>query len=498
MARRQVLLNNPYRHAAWNAEDYELFLRLTSQGYNIDKLPIPLLKYRIHSKSITFHSNLTHWRIFSKLMRVKLIFLFDSAWHFRWTTFEWSAFFSIFSLLKSFLGPMVRKALKHTVGSLVFKIGQASVWMYPRVFKTRLLLFFPHYHIGGADKVHADIATFLKDEEPVIFITYPSNDNSQLKKFLTAGTVIEFGTCLRFKLIERFLFGRISMAINRDETVKTIAGSNNHFFYQLLPHLRQNLRKVDLLHTYGSGIEEYTLPFAKYLDQRIVINENVRVALRQQYELWQQEKDLGSRICVIENRITLPQGPFEKASLPPLKVLYVGRGSVEKRIDLIAQVAESCAQSDRNIQFTFVGPGIESWISPQRIRYCRVNGPLTDQALLERQYRDAHVIILLSAFEGFPIVIMEGMACGAVPLVTDVGGLNVHVKHGVNGFLIENSANEQQIVSDSVKVLLELRRSPQLLEQISQACTIHAQKHFAQPGYREKYRAVILGERIDL
>ena len=498
MARRRVLLGNPYRHSALHAEDYELWLRLTSQGHNIDKLTIPVLKYRVHPKSVTSQSNSTGWQASSKLIRAKLIFLFDSARHFRWTVFEWMTFFSVFRFLKSLIGGIVRKALKHTLGLSAFRIGQASAVLHPRVFGTELLLFFPHYHVGGAEKVHVDIATNLKDEQPVIFITYPSNDSSELKNFRSAGTVIEFGVLLHFKLIEFFLLGRMSAAINRDQAVKTIAGSNNHFFYQLLPHLRRNLRKVDLLHTYGSGIEEYTLPFAKYLDRRIVINENVRIGLRQQYKFRQQDKDLASRICVIENRIVLPQGPFDKASLPPLKVLYVGRGSIEKRIDLIAQVAESCAQSDIKTQFTFVGPKIEPWISSERMRYCRFSGVLTDQTLLERQYRDAHVIILLSAFEGFPVVVMEGMACGVVPLVTNVGGLNVHVKHGVTGFLIENSANEQQIVSDSVKVLLKLARSPQLFEQLSQACAIYAQKHFAQPGYREKYREAILGEKIDL
>jgi glycosyltransferase involved in cell wall biosynthesis len=203
---------------------------------------------------------------------------------------------------------------------------------------------------------------------------------------------------------------------------------------------------------------------------------------------------LAERIRVIENRISLPGGPFDKPLTPPVKVIYVGRGAVEKRIGLIAQVAEACALDNLGVNFTFIGPQIDSWIPKNRKRYCHLTGVITDRAALEHQYRDAHIIILLSAFEGFPVVVMEAMACGVVPLVIDVGGLNVHVKPGINGFLIENSLSEEKIVSDAVNVLRSIARGQENLGRLSKACVEYAREHFRQPGYNEKCRSAIMGE----
>jgi glycosyltransferase involved in cell wall biosynthesis len=53
MARRGLLVSNPYDRHAWPAEDYELWMRLVAQGHRLGKVTEALLTYRVHPCSVT-------------------------------------------------------------------------------------------------------------------------------------------------------------------------------------------------------------------------------------------------------------------------------------------------------------------------------------------------------------------------------------------------------------------------------------------------------------
>lgn len=47
--------------------------------------------------------------------------------------------------------------------------------------------------------------------------------------------------------------------------------------------------------------------------------------------------------------------------------------------------------------------------------------------------------ILPSKFEGLPMALLESMACGCIPIVTNVGSMGTVVKDNMNGFLLEEN-----------------------------------------------------------
>ena len=70
-----------------------------------------------------------------------------------------------------------------------------------------------------------------------------------------------------------------------------------------------------------------------------------------------------------------------------------------------------------------------------------------DRSRLNKLYETCHVVILPSESEGFPKVIAEGAAFGCVPVVTDVSSISQYIRHGENGYLLENNSAEKIIAA---------------------------------------------------
>lgn len=61
-------------------------------------------------------------------------------------------------------------------------------------------------------------------------------------------------------------------------------------------------------------------------------------------------------------------------------------------------------------------------------------------------YNRAKIFVLCSKGEGFPLSLLEAMACGCVPIVTDVGDISDAVTNGLNGYIIKED-NEKELAS---------------------------------------------------
>jgi len=72
---------------------------------------------------------------------------------------------------------------------------------------------------------------------------------------------------------------------------------------------------------------------------------------------------------------------------------------------------------------------------------------------------------LPSAFEGLPVALLEAMACGAVPVVSDIrSGVRQVVRDGENGYVV--APGDVQGFADR---LAELARDPALVSRMSYA-----------------------------
>jgi colanic acid/amylovoran biosynthesis glycosyltransferase len=104
----------------------------------------------------------------------------------------------------------------------------------------------------------------------------------------------------------------------------------------------------------------------------------------------------------------------------------------------------------------------------------QLGGALSPEKMMPAMAR-GHALVLLSDFEGLSIALMEGMACGLVPIVSAIrSGVGDLIQHGVNALVVDaDSPNE------FVDAVRRLREEPGFWTRLSDA----ARRTIAERGY---------------
>ncbi|MDD2734696.1 MAG: glycosyltransferase [Desulfuromonadaceae bacterium] len=485
MIGRQTLSTYEYDPRQVNSEDYDLWLRLIADGHRIDKLDECLLKYRLSPLSITFMSNRRNPDL--KNVRTKSRFVLNRLITGRFNCFVARVFLNIFKDLYYFLGKLVVNQFVDSVAVIGRFIGS----LLPVRNRSGLFFFFPFCHIGGAERVHADIVNCFADLKPWVFFTKWSPRPGALRGEFDR-VARTFNWCLRLKYTYPLSVWLMAGFINKHPN-SVVFGCNTLFFYKMLPHLSEDVRVVDLLHAFGGGSEDFSLPVIHHIDKRVVITLQTRMDLMNQYRVKGIDTALGERIELIENRVDVPHEYREKGVVEELNILYVGRGSEEKRVHIAGRVAALCASRKLPVTVTMIGNVTESVAMSDR-PFCQFTGELTDQVELNGYYERAHLLLLTSSREGFPLVIMEAMAQGVVPISTAVGGIPQHVKSGVTGLLIENLPNEDLLAEAMFAAIEKLTNNRDQMMTMSRNAYDYARDNFGGERFCRLYRSTLLAD----
>jgi glycosyltransferase involved in cell wall biosynthesis len=357
--------------------------------------------------------------------------------------------------------------------------------------RSNLFFFFPAYHVGGAERVHADIVSCFSDTKPWVFFTEMSTNDRFRAVFEKHAKVIDLSDrANRPRGISTFWLSMIAGMINR-QTRPVVFGCNSTFFYRLIPLLERRVRRIDLLHAFGGKFEEISLPLVQHLDCRIVVTQQTVEDYRRQYLTNGVPSLFQSKIVAIENQVSVPSCYSKHRNASQLTVLYVGRGTEEKRVHLIARAAAKCHAADVNARFVLAGD-VANVVEENCRKHCHFLGVISDDEHMTAIYADADVLVLTSSREGFPMVIMEAMAHGVIPMATSVGGIPYHIKHGFNGLLLPNG-DEDEIVSTIIEELKTLAADHSVVDRLSRSAHEYARDHFNSARFTERYRQILLG-----
>ncbi len=144
-----------------------------------------------------------------------------------------------------------------------------------------------------------------------------------------------------------------------------------------------------------------------------------------------------------------------------VKMIMVARFSEQKDQQLLLKVA-SQLNIDSNFEIDFVGDGPLLSATEELARKLQISdkvrflGARTDvPELLEK----AHIFVLTSNWEGFPITILEAMRAGLPVITSDVGGCKEAVIDGITGYLIpRGDAETLRVRLETLIGNLELRQ----------------------------------------
>lgn len=352
-----------------------------------------------------------------------------------------------------------------------------------------IFMIFPDYHTGGSERVHADIISCLRDYRPWVIIVRTSNNKAFKKAFACGGRLIDLSLLCERKPV-RVLFlvmvNFLAELLNRAENA-VVFGSNAMFFYDFLPLLSKKVKKIDLIHAFD-GLEKYSLPCVPLLDVRVGINKKVLSDLTSLYQENGIHMGYLKKVRIIENRTSVPRDYQAKPPEMPT-VLYVGRGTVEKRVHLVGKIAKRCVSENPGMRFILAGDMRES-VLPEDRQFCIFAGELLEREPMERLYEQSHLLLLTSEREGMPLVIMEAMAHGVVPIATDVGGIREHVADGANGFLVYRQ-DEEAIVEDFAEKIQRLLGNRKAYEQLSRNAHQYALSNFTNTAFCDAYAGLL-------
>ena len=149
-------------------------------------------------------------------------------------------------------------------------------------------------------------------------------------------------------------------------------------------------------------------------------------------------------------------------------ILYVGRLVYEKGIQNLIAAMPKILDRYHDSKLIICGRGGMIDELREQVKYLGIDNKVyfagyCDSKKMQKMYKCADVAVFPSTYEPFGIVAIESMLSGTPTIVSDVGGLNEIVEHGVTG--MKSYAGNANSIADSVLALLF---DPKLCANISQ------------------------------
>jgi len=161
-------------------------------------------------------------------------------------------------------------------------------------------------------------------------------------------------------------------------------------------------------------------------------------------------------VFVVENGVNTDKyKPIEK-DIDYFRFLYVGRIEKRKRVLETVKIFKEFLENykgNKKIEFIIAGDGpeykkVSEYVRENNLEKIKLVG-FSDN--VRQYYNKARCLLLLSRGEGLPLVLLESISCGLSAIVTkDASGLSSIVQEGVNGYIVEDELNREEIINKMI------------------------------------------------
>jgi glycosyltransferase involved in cell wall biosynthesis len=153
---------------------------------------------------------------------------------------------------------------------------------------------------------------------------------------------------------------------------------------------------------------------------------------------------------------------FREGAHRDIDVAYVGRADPDKRIDRLLRVLAAIGQRRPGTRVAVVSITEAELMKYRELATARAAlgkglKPLGRVDSVSEVLSRSKVLLLTSDTEGRTLAVLEAMACGAVPVVTEVGDLMEALDEGRAGVTVPLQGSEETVVAalaDAVVALL--------------------------------------------
>jgi glycosyltransferase involved in cell wall biosynthesis len=177
--------------------------------------------------------------------------------------------------------------------------------------------------------------------------------------------------------------------------------------------------------------------------------------------------------------------PFSAKS-EKLTIISVGLMIWRKNFIMALQVAYELKKRNVNFEWNFYGKGVERnalfyLTTKMNLQdHVHINPAISEQELIPK-FQHAHAFVSTSAGEGLANVVVEAMACGAVPIVWDCEGMTEAIEDQNSGYIIP--FGDVSLMADAIQMLDTNRTKCQ---EISTNAVHRIKNHFDESVHSKK------------
>lgn len=400
-------------------EDWEFWTRLLGRGYRAQRIPEPLMLYRVHGGGLTAlnrQSQDRHRQVIAEANQ------------------------------ELFTEENIRCVQEQEQIDYVVQ--------YPFINLRRRCKNQPHILIAQSSLVKGGVDTVL-----LKIVPYLQQNGFTVSMFATVPPLIAEGesTALYEKItpevypLYKFLENRdhwkdfVDYLITSRET-DIVYQVGCEYFYSLLPDIKRThvgLKVVDQQYN-EVWIEGYNRRYREYIDVTVAENEAIADLLTHRY------KESSARLRLVPNGVDLDSvfvpGCLDadtvkgKYQIPPdaRVIAFLGRFSAEKGPDLFVEILRRL-NAEEEVYAVMGGHGPLFIEIENSIRQHGLEGKVLLPGFVDSRelLTIADVLVVPSRLDGRPNVILEGLAMGVPVVAAAVGGIPHLVRDGETGYLCE-------------------------------------------------------------
>lgn len=211
----------------------------------------------------------------------------------------------------------------------------------------------------------------------------------------------------------------------------------------------KDIKVISVVHGGKQAIFDWNVLYKDYVDHFIGVSKyGICDKLA---EAGIEEERIDNIVCPVPIRDELIH-TYARGS-QPLQLAYAGRLTLsdrDKRVDLLIPFIEGIERKGINYNLKIAGEGdykeyLERYVIENNLENkIKVCG-LIDREKMAEFWNNSDIFVNVSDSEGNCMAMLEAMAQGCVPVLTDVSGVRDSIKNNYNGFIVERRDIETMI-----------------------------------------------------